>query len=235
MMTRPSKSQEFLLLFFWVLLAGPLIASWSISLIQSPTADASTELGRIILSSIISFALPSLFLPSGKKARQWLFKAKLQPSRFRYPRLRLLAIALGGLLLAEGSYLLSVYLGAKLGYQGGDLITERVRPLLAQGEVSMLFAWIALALVPACTEEILFRGMVQPLLTDLLPPKYRKQTPLLITALLFSLLHFSPIGFVSRFALGYALSLLAHDTRGLRIPILLHLSNNTLALLTLYP
>lgn len=232
---RLSKSQELLLLFFWVLLAGPFIASWSFSLLTASVASPSVELGRIIFSSLISFALPSLLLPSGRKARQLLFRQQIKPSSFRYPRLRLFALTLASLLLAEGTYLLSLYLGSKLGYQEGDLITERVRPLLIQGATPMLFAWIALALVPACTEEILFRGMLQPLLSDLLPAEHQRQLPLLITALLFSLLHFSPLGFASRLALGYALGLLARDTRGLRIPILLHLTNNTLALLTLYP
>lgn len=234
MMNLP-QSRELPLLLLWVLLLGPLLSSLAISLLPAGELSAPLELGKIILSSLLCFALPSLFFPSGRKARQTLFHLQLRPSTCRYPRLRLLAVALGSLLLAEGLYLLFLRLSYLIDYHEGDLITERLRLLLLRGEASVLWSWIALALVPALTEELLFRGMLQPLVTALLPERHRHQLPLLITALLFSLLHLSPLGFASRFVLGYALSFLARETRGLGLPILLHLTNNTLALLTLFP
>ena len=195
---------EFPLLLLWILLLGPLTSQLLISLSDLPPT-ASLELGKILLSTLTIFALPSLFFPIGREARHHLFGLIDQNWLAGRALLHLLLVSLGSLLLAEVCYELFLY-----------------------------GLWITLAVVPAISEELCFRGMLQPLITRLLPISSNRHLPWLLTALLFSLLHFSPIGFVSRFILGYALSYLTSATGRLYAPILLHLVNNTLALLFFY-
>ena len=57
--------------------------------------------------------------------------------------------------------------------------------------------------------------------------------PLLLTAGVFALFHGTLVGFPSRMLLGMMLGYLAKDSRSLRLPILFHLLNNTLALLSI--
>ena len=224
---------ELPLLLLWILLLGPLASQLLISLSDLPPT-ASLELGKILLSTLTIFALPSLFFPIGREARHRLFGLIDQNWLAGRALLHLLLVSLGSLLLAEVCYELFLYLGKLIGYTGGDLVTERVRQLLRSGVSPFLCLWITLAVVPAISEELCFRGMLQPLITRLLPISSNRHLPWLLTALLFSLLHFSPIGFVSRFILGYTLSYLTSATGRLYAPILLHLVNNTLALLFLY-
>lgn len=232
---RTTKLRELLLLSLWLLLLGPILSQLVIGSFGELPPSGSLELGTIALSSLIIFALPSLFFPIGKEARQALFKPVPRPEGWHVSRWRLLAIGVGSLLLAEGAYLLVLHLGELLGIQGKDHITEHVRQILSSGQISPLWAWLTLAVIPTVSEELSFRGMIQPLLTCLLSGSTKRYIPWLLTALFFSLLHFSLLGLVSRFILGYALSFLATETSRLRAPILLHLANNTLALLVLYP
>ena len=84
------------------------------------------------------------------------------------------------------------------------------------------------ALIPAVVEELFFRGMLQPLLIRSLPiPTYAS---IGIASGIFALMHLSWIGFLGRIILGFLLGYLAHELRSLRLPILFHLTNNTLAL-----
>ena len=148
------------------------------------------------------------------------------------PLLRILALVavtiLSSNLLYDGIVKLSKLLGSPV----QDQVEEVVVGMIRQGSVSFGSLFLALALVPALLEEIFFRGLLQPLLMCSYPRQRWKV--FLFTALIFSLLHFSPAGFLSRLVLGLTLSYLAYDSRGLRIPILMHLINNTLAILSLY-
>lgn len=227
--------RQLLLLLLWCLILGPWLFQLGLSLLGGYFPEGMSLLGKIALSSLLLFALPSLLFPPGKEARQSLFRYRPHPALGGFPLLRLVAIALLSLGLAEGAYLLSQEIAELGGYPTQDLVTEQARALLSASSPSGLFCWLTFALLPAFTEEVFFRGMVQPSLAACLPPSFSRQAPRVLTALLFSLLHFSPLGFVSRFLLGYALSYLADQIQGLRAPILLHLTNNTLALLALTP
>ena len=70
--------------------------------------------------------------------------------------------------------------------------------------------------------------MLQSLLIRSLPiPAYAS---IGIASGIFALMHLSWIGFLGRIILGFLLGYLAHELRSLRLPILFHLTNNTLAL-----
>ena len=88
-----------------------------------------------------------------------------------------------------------------------------------------------MAVVPAITEEFFFRGLLQGTLQRILP--YKRWLPIILSAGTFALFHGAIVGFPSRMLLGMMLGYLAADSRNLRLPILLHFLNNTLALLSI--
>lgn len=229
---------ELLYLLGWVVFAllflSPVLLRVSESLTEGwgATPSVHAQLVTNVVISLCIFLLPALFLPSGREA----LRAVIRPLPSRYRRagylLRILALVavtiLSSNLLYDGIVKLSKFLGSPV----QDQVEEVVVGMIRQGSVSFGALFLALALVPALVEEIFFRGLLQPLLMRSYPGQRWKV--FLFTALIFSLLHFSPAGFLSRLVLGLMLSYLAYDSRGLRIPILMHLINNTLAILSLY-
>ena len=225
-------------LFGWVafalLLLSPILLQMSESFTEGwgATPSVHAQLVTNVVISLCIFLLPALFLPSGREA----LRAVLRPLPPKYRRvgylLRILALATVTILLSNLLYLGVIELAKSLGSPMKDQVEETVLGMLRRGSVSFGELFLALALVPAVIEEIFFRGVLQRLLMRSYPQQ--KWLVFFFTALFFSLLHFSPAGFLSRLVLGLMLSYLAYDSRGLRIPMLFHLINNTLAILSLY-
>lgn len=81
---------------------------------------------------------------------------------------------------------------------------------------------IVVAVVPALSEETMFRGFIQ----RSFELKYKKYLAAIITALFFSLYHFNPYGFVPLFILGAFFGFAAYKSKTLIIPMTLHFLNN---------
>ena len=90
---------------------------------------------------------------------------------------------------------------------------------------------LVIALVPAIVEEVLFRGGVQNLLS-----RWFKMpiVAIVITSVLFSAVHGSYLGFLSRFALGFVLGWMYYRTGNIWLNILAHFFNNAAAVTQLY-
>lgn len=86
------------------------------------------------------------------------------------------------------------------------------------------------AVLPAVFEEWFFRGILQRDLTKLVRNDY---LAIVITAIVFSLIHFDMANFVSRFILGLLLGLLFFYSKSLWVNILVHFINNLFAVLFL--
>lgn len=94
-----------------------------------------------------------------------------------------------------------------------------------------LFALLVIALLPALFEEILFRGAVQQTAVGLLRNPF---VGILITSILFSAIHFSVMGFLSRAALGMVLGYVFYYSKNLWLSILLHFINNAFVITALF-
>lgn len=94
-----------------------------------------------------------------------------------------------------------------------------------------LVSVIMIAFLPAVFEEVLFRGGIQNLLS-----RWFKMPILaiIITSIIFSAIHMSILGFLSRFALGFILGWIYYRTGNLWLSILGHFFNNGLAITVLY-
>ena len=90
---------------------------------------------------------------------------------------------------------------------------------------------IVIAFLPAVFEETLFRGGMQNLLS-----RWFKMPVLaiVVTAVIFSAVHGSYLGFLSRFALGFVLGWIYYRTGNLWLSIFGHFFNNAFAVTMLY-
>jgi uncharacterized protein len=88
-----------------------------------------------------------------------------------------------------------------------------------------------MAFFPALFEEVFFRGTLQNLLV-----RWWKSpiVAILVTAIVFSLIHSSIYLFLTRMALGFVLGLMFYKTKNIWINIVAHFLNNAFALTALY-
>jgi len=90
---------------------------------------------------------------------------------------------------------------------------------------------IIMAFLPAMFEELFFRGALQQVLVK------RFRMPIIgiiLTSLIFSLVHASITLFLSRFLLGMVLGLIFSYTRNIWVNIIAHFLNNAIALIQLF-
>jgi hypothetical protein len=85
---------------------------------------------------------------------------------------------------------------------------------------------LMMAVLPAIGEELLFRGVLQRLLSEWLRNTH---LAIIIAALLFSAIHLQFYGFIPRFILGLAMGYAFFWSRSLWLPIAMHFINNALA------
>ena len=88
----------------------------------------------------------------------------------------------------------------------------------------MVIYFISYAIIPALVEEILFRGTVCRSLTV-----YGKGTAVVISALLFALMHTNIEQMLYTFVAGLFFGLLYVETKSVLAPILLHFVNNSIS------
>ena len=84
------------------------------------------------------------------------------------------------------------------------------------------------AVLAGICEEFFFQGALQPLLMNW---TRNPHVGILLTALIFSALHFQFYGFIPRFLLGLYLGYLFYWSRSLWLPILAHVLHNALSIL----
>lgn len=95
-------------------------------------------------------------------------------------------------------------------------------------ELAVVLAGVSLA-APWC-EEFLYRGLVQPGLASRLSP----ERAVVVTALIFSFMHFDPVGFFARFELGVVFGLLAWRSGSLWAAVGAHAANNVTSLVVFF-
>ena len=94
-----------------------------------------------------------------------------------------------------------------------------------------IISLVVIAFLPAVFEETLFRGALQNLLS-----RWSKMPviSIIVTAIIFSAVHGSYLGFLSRFALGFILGWIFYRTGNIWLNIIAHFFNNAFAITALY-
>lgn len=105
------------------------------------------------------------------------------------------------------------------------LLTER---FLQTDNIGVLFINLCLmALLPACAEELSFRGTLQQLLGN-------RHMAIWLSAIIFSAIHMQFYGFIPRMLMGAMFGYIFLWTGSLWAPIVMHFTNNGLAVLLYY-
>jgi len=97
--------------------------------------------------------------------------------------------------------------------------------LVMESPWELIFNIIAIAVIPAIGEELLFRGVLQQKLRSW---TQRPHLAIWLAAIIFSAFHGQFEGFLPRLILGAALGYLLYWTNNLWIPILAHFFNNAI-------
>ncbi len=94
-----------------------------------------------------------------------------------------------------------------------------------------LMALVIMAFFPALFEEMFFRGGMQNILVRWLQNPW---AAIIITSLLFSLIHMSVYLFLSRAILGFVLGYMYHKTKNIWVNVIAHFLNNAIAVTQLF-
>ena len=91
-------------------------------------------------------------------------------------------------------------------------------------EQIFIIAIISVGIIPAFTEELFFRGLI----LDGLKSNYSKRKAIIISALLFGIIHLNPWQFYSAFIIGLISAWVCIETNSILLSIYIHFFNNAL-------
>lgn len=101
--------------------------------------------------------------------------------------------------------------------------TGLIEPLTAGSVGAFLWIWFAVALLPAITEEAMYRGFIQTATVQ----KWGLGIGLVVASFIFSFAHLEPAGFLSRIGMGLWFGYLFWRTGSLWPGAVAHTLNNT--------
>ncbi len=227
-----------ILIFLVILLISGLIGVAASALFMF-AGDTGMKLGQGI-SSIFMFVVPPIvyyFITRKEHQMRDLGLRKLSPPWW----LILISAVLMFISLPVSNLLTEWNEGMKLGgafqmledmmktlEQTATDLTERMLNIDTIG--GLLLNLIIIALIPAVGEELTFRGVIQQALA-------RKMNPhiaIILSAAIFSFIHFQFYGFLTRMFLGMLLGYMFYITGSLWTSILMHFLNNGSAVLIYY-
>lgn len=105
-----------------------------------------------------------------------------------------------------------------------EIMTDFANP------IELLIGILAIAVIPAIGEELLFRGMIQRKLSFMINP----HIAIWLVAILFSAIHLQFYGFLPRMLLGILFGYLYWWSGNIWIPIFAHFVNNAFTVLIVY-
>ena len=188
------------------------------------------------LASIIAFGVPCVilaFFSEGTLVQNLGFKKNIQIEQIGL----VVLIALTGLLLSGslGDITEKLTWSTSIRNWADGLEAQYKKALMAMTQmkslVDLLFAMIAVALIPAVVEELFFRATLQKIIIDW---SGKPIVSIIITAIIFSAFHFSYFGFLSRMSLGIVIGFVYYFSKNIWLPILLHFINNGIGIIALF-
>ena len=191
-------------------------------------AHPGTSLAKPLGFSGVSTALFQLLIGLGAIVLTLVFLLKV--TRLKTKDLRIMLPAPW-----SPGFCLPVFLGvANLANLAGALINRltgspATSEMLPSGGPELLVQFLALCVMPAIAEELLFRGAFQGLMRPC-----GSAAAIFAPALLFGVLHLDLAQGLTAFACGVFLGWLAERSGSILPGMLLHLVNNALAFLTIY-
>lgn len=245
--TQPKGVQLAIFLFIWS--GCYLISAFLLpSLIKINFGIGKTELNTFLengifehpfffmlmnaLSALIIFLLPSfLFAYLAHPAPGSYLGMKRPEKGMQYFWVIILALGMIPVLTTAGGWIRELDLGASARALQKIRETNIEAYLKAANITDLLLNLFFIALVPAICEELFFRGIVQKFAYSFLK---RKWAAILVSGLLFALLHFTLYEFIPIFLAGMLLAWVYQNTGCIWLNILLHFLNNGLQVVIAY-
>jgi membrane protease YdiL (CAAX protease family) len=231
---------------FMLMGQGLLNVLWGVNLFENPSALSDYEnehvvqMNRLLLffQHLGLFVVPAIIF-ARLSSTAW---KRYLGFRFVMPRVAIAAVLVMVAALPlinvlawlnEGLVLPEFLAGLEEAFAGMEETAQKLTMAIAGtgSIVSLALNIVVVALLPAFGEEMIFRGLMIPIL--------RKWTgnvhvAVWLSAFLFSAMHFQFYGFLPRFVLGALLGYLFVWSKSIWAPILAHFVNNALALFLLF-
>jgi membrane protease YdiL (CAAX protease family) len=203
---------------------------------QDPNNVGALRIMQMVSTMLIMF-VPALwynYICHGKKW-QWLgFNKHLNPIQVILGFLLIFSANILAGPLQELSEHLTTFIPRlhQMAKSMEDTYNENVKILSnLQNPSDLISAIFIMAFLPALFEEMFFRGALQNILTRWWQKPY---LAILVTSVLFSLIHFSIWLFISRFIMGVALGIMFYTTRNIWVNTIAHFLNNMIAVIQMY-
>lgn len=180
-------------------------------------ADSGT--GKMLWFNALLVSIPAFLIPS------IVFRRVNKFPLFRAPKLSHILIALG---LGIGCILLNIAMGQlnsaiTYGMEINSTALDVQESVAGTDFISLL---MTIAIIPAISEEFFMRGA--------LLEAWRRTSPvgaMLLTSLIFGLLHASPSNLLIYFAMGMLFAIVYNITRNVWLSVIIHFINNLLSVL----
>ena len=214
---KPTVTAPLLALVMYLLMAASSLAD-----IEKLGQRDNVFLAVIILQIVI-FIIPGILYC---KFKGNAFISKLRFNSFGLNKLWMSVC--GFFVLAFGSALVKLGLYAIGYYSQQYTLYENYLPNDASSIANLLYILIAIAIIPAITEEFIFRGII---LGEYSAIRTRPVTAVMLSAAMFAMLHFNLYQFPVYFFGGIVLGYVAIITNSVLCAMIVHLLNNVFSLL----
>ena len=218
----------FLSISVWQLMTGQDMAQMQLSM-SDPAYTNPVRVSQTILSVCVFF-IPPIIVARLMSKQPLLYLGLREPASITVYLvtvvLMLLTIVIGGS-MATLNEMIPLTPQMELYFKSMEEDYMKQIEVMSQmsGWTDFGVALIVMALIPAVVEEFFFRGGFQNMM-------YRSTgnfwVAIIVTSLLFSAIHFSFYGFLTRLTLSIVLGLFYAQTRNLWLPILAHFINNAI-------
>ena len=228
------------------LVAGGVAAAAVLLLNGTPIADmekamndpANSSMLKLVqfISTLLSFFLPAVAFAFVCFRKGWQVLGFRKPVVLQTALVAILIIFAAGPLidaLTQVNKAIPISASLKSFFDRMEAqYEEQVKVLGAVNSLPQyLLSLIIIALLPAVFEETLFRGALQGILQRWFKNAW---VAIIVTGLLFSIIHFSWYGFLPRWALGILLGMVYYATGNIWYSIIVHFVNNALVVTYMY-
>lgn len=225
---------SFASVLFWKLMTGEGMAEMQ-QHINNPAYSTPVRLMQTLLS-VCMFLLPAIGAAAivNRKPVTYLgFKGQSRPVTFMWTILLMgLVMVLGGSLTTLNQ-LIPVSGTMKVYFKELEDAYMQQIEVMSQinSPLEFIVSLLIMALLPAVVEEVFFRGGFQNMMQRATGKVW---VSVIVTALLFSAIHFSFYGFLGRAVMGVFLGLMFAKSGNLWVPIMAHFFNNAVAVCQVY-
>ncbi len=211
-------------------ITAPLLVFVMYLLMAASTLADVERLGRrenvflaVIILQIILFIIPGILYCRFKGNG---FISKVRFNRFSPDKIWLSVCSF--FVLASGSALVKLGLYAIGYYSQQYTLYENYLPNDASSVANLVYILIAIAIIPAITEEFIFRGIILGEYTEM---GTKPKTAVILSSVMFAMLHFNLYQFPVYFFGGIVLGYVAFISNSVFCAMIVHLLNNIFSLL----